>query len=62
MKTEGATDSNDKDEDSKKTSPMSPFKFPPKDNEPKIKKICDVKAAWCECCKRWTKGEKKHLT
>ncbi len=47
-KSEGATEDKDKDKDSKKTGPTSPFKIPPKDNEPKSKKIGDVEASWCE--------------
>jgi len=50
------------DKESKKTGPTSPYKIPPKDSNPKTKKIEDVKCAWCDRCKRWTKGEKKHLT
>jgi len=60
--TEGASTDKDKNKDSKKTGPTSPFKIPPKDTEPKSKKINDIECAWCDRCKRWTKGEKKHLT
>jgi len=52
-----------KDKDKgKKTGPTSPFKIPPKDNEPKSKKIGNVDTSWCSRCERWTKGEKCHLT
>jgi len=52
-----------KDKDKgKKTGPTSPFKIPPKDNQPKSKKIGDIDASWCSQCERWTKGEKRHLT
>ncbi len=60
LKSEGATDK-DK-EKGKKTGPMSPFKIPPKDNEPKSKKIDNINASWCSQCEQWTKGEKWHLT
>ncbi len=55
-KSEGATDK-DK-EKGKKTGLTSPFKIPPKDNEPKSKKIGDVNASWCSRCEQWMKGEK----
>jgi len=57
-KSEGDTDK----EKGKKTGPTSPYKIPPKDNEAHTKKIDDVECAWCDRCKRWTKGEKKHLS
>jgi len=59
-KPEAAVD-NDKDK-GKETGPTSPFKIPPKDNEPKSKKIGNVDTSWCSRCERWTKGEKCHLT
>jgi len=40
----------------------SPYGIPPKDGEPQVKKLNDVECAWCDQCKRWTKGEKKHGT
>jgi len=56
-KPEGASNA-----DGKKTGPTSPFKIPPKDNEVHTKTIDGVECAYCERCKRWTKGDKKHLT
>jgi len=34
---------------------------PPKDTKVKSKKINDIECTWCDRCKHWTKGEKKHL-
>jgi len=40
---------------------MSLYKIPPKENDPKTKKIKDVECTWCNQFKWWTKGEKKNL-
>jgi len=46
--TEGASTDKDKNKDSKKTGPTSLFKIPPKDTEPKSKKINEIECAWCD--------------
>ncbi len=49
-----------KNDNNKKSN--SPDRQAPKDNEPHVKTMDGEENAWCERCKRWTKGEKKHVT
>jgi transcriptional regulator NrdR family protein len=37
-------------------------RVPPKDGEPQTKTIDGASQSWCGVCRRWTKGDKEHLT
>jgi hypothetical protein len=44
------------------TKSATGIKTAPKDGQPNTKTIDGVVAKWCGTCKRWTKGDKAHLT
>jgi hypothetical protein len=45
-----------------KNQTSNPYKIKPKDGESKVKTINNVSCTWCDRCRRWTSGDKRHTT
>jgi len=51
-----------KDGGKDKSQKPNPYKEKPKEGEAHVKTINSVECSWCERCRRWTSGDKRHST